>query len=80
MVTPVTCAFNNFHDSPGSGREHGGLIQAHATHINYVEAVHVLGRGNCIADCALIDVVCQKTKTKLQSGQLERNRSVREHR
>lgn len=63
MVTPLTCAFDNFPDSPGSGRKHGRLIQAHATHINYVEAVHVLGRGHCIADGALINVVCQKIKT-----------------
>lgn len=59
----VTCAFNNFPDSPGSSREHGGLIQAHAAHIDYVEAVHVLGRWDCITDCALVDVVCQETKT-----------------
>ncbi|TNN62588.1 hypothetical protein EYF80_027187 [Liparis tanakae] len=44
-----------FADSPGSGREHGGLIQAHPTHIYYVEAVNILGRGNCIADRTLIN-------------------------
>jgi len=53
----VTCAFNYFPDCPGSGREHGGLIQAHPTHIDYVEAVNILGRGNCIADRTLINVI-----------------------
>lgn len=67
----VTCAFNNFPDTPGSGREHGGLIQAHAAHVDHVETIHILGRGNCIADCALIDVFCPN-KRELQSTQLYR--------
>lgn len=62
-VTPLTCAFNNFPDSPGSCREHGGLIQAHAAHIHNVEAIHILGWRNCIADYALINVVWMKTRT-----------------
>lgn len=64
MVTPVTCAFDNFPDSPGSGRQHGGLIQAHATYIDYMEAIYVLGRGNCITDSALINVVCNEAKKR----------------
>ena len=63
MVSPVTCTFNNFPDSPGSGWKHSGLIQAHATHIDHMEAVHVLGGGNCITHCALINVVCLETMT-----------------
>ncbi len=62
LVTPVTCAFNNFPDSPGSGGKHGGLIEAHAAHIDHVEAVHVLGWGHCITDCALINVFCGKSR------------------
>lgn len=69
MVTIVTCAFNNFPNTPGSGREHGGLIQAHAAHVDHVETVHILGWGNCIADCTLIDVFCPN-KRELQSKQL----------
>lgn len=61
-VTEVTCAFDNLPDSPGSSREHGGLIQAHATHINHMEAVHVLARGNSVADCTFVNVFCQKTE------------------
>ena len=71
-----TCAFNNFPDSPGCGREHGGLIQAHAAHVYYVEAVHVLGWGNCITDCALIYVTCQENKDRLQ---LDLKKDVEEH-
>lgn len=63
MVTPVTCAFNDFPDSPGSCGKHGGLIQAHAAHVHHVEAVHILGWRNGVADDALIDVVCMKTRT-----------------
>lgn len=63
----LTCAINDFPDSPGGSRKHSGLIQAHAAHVNHMEAVHILGRCNCITDGALIYVICQKTEIQFMS-------------
>lgn len=60
-MTPPTGAINDLPDSPGGSRKHGGLIQAHAAHVYYMESIHILGRRNCIADRALIYMICQKT-------------------
>lgn len=65
IVPSVTCASDHFPDSPGGGGEHGGLVQAHATHVHHVEAVHVLGRGHGVADGALVDVICRENKDEL---------------
>lgn len=62
-----TCAFNDFPNSPGGSRKHSGLIQAHAAHVNHMEAVHILGRCNCITDGALIYVICRKTEIQFMN-------------
>lgn len=59
-----TCAFDDFPYSPGCSRKHGGLIQAHAAHVDHMEAVHVLCRWNGIAYCALVNVICERVVTK----------------
>lgn len=57
----LTCAFDDFPDSPGSGGQHGGLVQAHAAHIDHVEAIHILAREHSITDAPLVNVFCEKT-------------------
>ena len=55
--SPLTCAFDDLHDPPGSGGQHGGLVQAHTAHVDHVEAIHVLAGGHGVADSAFVDVI-----------------------
>lgn len=67
-LSPLTCAFNDLHDAPGSGGQHGGLIQAQAAHVKHMEAVHVLAGRHRVADSAFVDVIWESRDRFLRHG------------
>lgn len=52
-----TSSLDDFPHPPWGGWQHGILVQAHASHVYHMEAIHIFIRCHSIADLALINML-----------------------
>lgn len=53
----LTCPFYDLPDSSSGGRDYGRLIQTQPPNVHDMEPIHILLRGDGIADCPFIYVI-----------------------